>query len=63
MDDNSKMLFGKYKGEKLANLPAWYLLWLKDEGYAKGELLDYINDNEPQLIKEKGTESQRSKKR
>lgn len=32
MDDNSPMLFGKYRGEKMEDVPARYLLWLWDEG-------------------------------
>lgn len=45
MDDNSIMPFGKYKGEKLANVPAGYLLWLFDNGKAYGQLRDYIHEN------------------
>ena len=28
MDDNSQMPFGKYAGQKMANVPASYLMWL-----------------------------------
>jgi hypothetical protein len=28
MDDSSQMPFGKYVGQKMANVPASYLLWL-----------------------------------
>ena len=45
MTDESIMPFGKYKGEKLANIPAEYLLWLYDEGRCYGELRTYIADN------------------
>jgi uncharacterized protein (DUF3820 family) len=45
MTDESIMLFGKYKGEKLANVPASYLLWLFNEGKCYGELRAYIVDN------------------
>lgn len=45
MDDNSIMPIGKFKGEKLANVPAWHLIWLQDEGIAKGELAEYIEEN------------------
>lgn len=27
MDDNSEMPFGKYAGEKMANVPDSYLIW------------------------------------
>ena len=45
MNDESIMPFGKYKGEKLANVPPSYLLWLFDEGKCYGELRTYIADN------------------
>jgi uncharacterized protein (DUF3820 family) len=45
MTDNSTMPFGKYKGEKMANVPAKYLLWLHKEGKCFGELRRYIEDN------------------
>lgn len=31
LTDESLMPFGKHKGEKMANVPASYLLWLYDE--------------------------------
>jgi uncharacterized protein (DUF3820 family) len=45
MDDLSKMKFGKYAGEKMANIPPDYLLWLYENGNIYGELKDYIKDN------------------
>lgn len=45
MNDESIMQFGKYKGEKLANVSPSYLLWLFDEGKCYGELREYIVDN------------------
>lgn len=45
MGDTSIMPFGKYKGEKLANVPASYLLWLHKENKCFGELKKYIEDN------------------
>lgn len=45
MDDNSIMPFGKHKGEKLANVPADYLIWLHDQGTLRGELAEYIKLN------------------
>lgn len=49
MNDESIMPFGKHKGEKLANVPAKYLLWLYDTGCNSGtsheELKAYIEDN------------------
>ena len=45
MDDSSLMPFGKYKGTKLANVPADYLIWLYDNGKCFGEIGKYIVDN------------------
>ena len=45
MTDEDKMPIGKYKGEKLANVPASYLLWLWDQGNIFGPLKDYIKEN------------------
>lgn len=62
MDDNSIMPFGAHKGKNLANVPASYLLWLKEQIEPKAPnkrslteklLLDYIEDNMDVLKKEK----------
>lgn len=45
MTDNSIMPFGKFKGEKLANVPHWYLIWLHKENKAFGDLKKYIDEN------------------
>ena len=45
MDDESIMPFGKHKGEKLANVPAKYLLWLYGEDLRHEELKAYIEEN------------------
>ncbi len=40
------MPFGKYKGDKLINVPSDYLLWLYDNDKCGfGELFKYIRDN------------------
>lgn len=39
MNDESIMPFGKHKGEKLANVPADYLLWLYDNYKCFGEII------------------------
>lgn len=51
MDDNSIMPFGKYKGEKMIDVPADYLLWLYETMKATGELGAYLEDN-LQVIKD-----------
>jgi uncharacterized protein (DUF3820 family) len=45
MDDNSKMPFGKYKGELMANIPPYYLLWLYENDKCYGDIKNYIKDN------------------
>jgi uncharacterized protein (DUF3820 family) len=51
MNDESIMPIGKYKGEKIANVPAEYLLWMYENAnlinrsHLYGELRDYIKDN------------------
>jgi uncharacterized protein (DUF3820 family) len=45
MTDTSRMPFGKFKNEKMANVPAEYLLWLHKEGKCFGELRQYIEEN------------------
>lgn len=45
MNDESIMPFGKYKGEKMANIPPDYLIWLYDNGKCYEEVRKYIADN------------------
>ena len=45
MTDESVMPIGKYKGEKMANIPALYLLWLYENANIYGEIKKYIEDN------------------
>ena len=45
MKDESIMPIGKYKGEKMANIPPEYLLWLLENGNTYGELRQYLIDN------------------
>ena len=57
-DDNYLMPFGKYKGQKLCNVPAGYLLWLNDQAWSfkDGPLKRYILDNMDILKQEKEVE-------
>lgn len=59
LTDCSLMPFGKYKGTPLGNIPANYLLALKEKGFnrvRKPKMLDavmeYISDNYEILIQE-----------
>jgi len=45
MNDESLMPFGKYRGEKMANIPPDYLIWLYDNGKVYGDIKNYIKDN------------------
>ncbi|MGI4021103.1 MAG: DUF3820 family protein [Janthinobacterium lividum] len=33
-----EMPFGKYKGTKICNLPKYYLVWFRQQGFPKGNL-------------------------
>ena len=53
MEDTDLMPFGKYKGDEMQDVPANYLLWLKDDcngktisdGSDTQKVLNYIEDN------------------
>jgi uncharacterized protein (DUF3820 family) len=45
LTDQSIMSFGKYKGHKLANVPADYLIFIYNEYDLKLDLKQYIKDN------------------
>lgn len=49
MTDSFPMPFGKHKGEKLANVPAGYLLWLLGSGCSHSGLKKYIEENKEDL--------------
>jgi uncharacterized protein (DUF3820 family) len=43
--DETLMPWGKFQGEKMANVPAWYLIWLYEHQKCAGKLEEYIKDN------------------
>lgn len=45
LKDDSPMPFGQYKGDKLANVPASYLLYIRDNFKLFDNLKKYIDDN------------------
>jgi len=45
LTDESEMPYGKFKGEKMANVPASHLLWLYDNDKASPAVKEYIEDN------------------
>jgi uncharacterized protein (DUF3820 family) len=50
LTDESKMPYGKYKGTKMANVPASYLLYIKEQGYASHDVAEYILENLKAII-------------
>ena len=60
MTDESIMPWGKHKGEKMANIPPSYLLWLYDNNKCGGEVKKYIEENKETLVKEIAYEKKRS---
>lgn len=52
MNDQDLMPFGKHKGEKMEDVPASYLLWLRDDGCRHSEIAAYIKENESVLLSE-----------
>lgn len=52
LNDDSLMPYGVHKGEKMANVPATYLMWLYNENKCNKDVRDYIDDNLDVLEKE-----------
>ena len=52
LTDGSLMPFGKYKGDKMVNVPASYLLWLYENNKCSGVVREYIIENLDALRKE-----------
>lgn len=45
LTDNSFMPYGKFKGTKMINVPADYLLWLYENQKCSGDVKAYIVNN------------------
>lgn len=45
LTDKDPMPWGKYKGDKLIDIPASYLLWIYENNKCSGDLKAYIKDN------------------
>lgn len=56
LTDNDTMPFGKYNKSrtKMANVPAKYLLWLREQGCTHSQVSRYIEQNLESLKKEAG---------
>ena len=50
LTDNSRMPFGKFKGDKMEDVPAHYLLWLYDNNKCNQLLQEYIETNYDVLV-------------
>lgn len=44
-NDNTIMPTGKYQGEPMIKVPAFYLIWLYENKKCSGGLKEYISDN------------------
>ncbi len=53
LSDDSKMHYGKHQGDKMANVPAKYLLWLYENDKCDKYVKEYIIDNLDVLKSEK----------
>ena len=45
MNDSSLMPYGKYQGQKMANVPPEYLLWIFENNKCTSEVAKYISEN------------------
>jgi uncharacterized protein (DUF3820 family) len=52
MTDQDLMPFGKHKGEKMENVPAAYLLWLREQHCSSQRVCAYIEENLAALMME-----------
>lgn len=59
--DNTVLTWGIWKGTKLANVPANYLLWLYNNNKCDDNLRKYIKENMDGLLKEEQLNSKKRK--
>lgn len=52
MRDEDLMPFGMHKGKMMSDVPAKYLIWLRDEGCSNPDVSKYIKENWTCLLKE-----------
>lgn len=53
LQDTDPMPWGKYAGEKMANIPAGYLLFLLENNKCSGDVKEYILENKETLESER----------
>jgi len=51
LEDTDPIPFGKYKGTKMIDIPASYLLWYLENG-SEGNVKDYCIENKEALLQE-----------
>ena len=49
-NDNTIMPTGKYQGQPMVKVPAYYLIWLYENNKCSGGLKEYIRNNLDVLI-------------
>lgn len=45
LKDTDLMPIGKFKGEKMENVPYWHLLWFYDQPYCRNDVKEYVEEN------------------
>ena len=62
LTDESLMPWGKYKGEKMADVPASYLIWIYENGKYNMDFGRYVLDNWDGLKLEVKRENEKKRK-
>jgi uncharacterized protein (DUF3820 family) len=52
LTDEDPMPFGKHKGQRMADVPASYFAWLKDQGCAHPGVRGYIENSWSAILSE-----------
>lgn len=45
LQDTDPMPQGKYKGQQMANVPYWHLLWLEQQPFCRKDVKQYVEEN------------------
>lgn len=61
--DTMPMPYGKYRGVKMANVPADYLLWLYDNNKCTEPIARYVEDNMDSLCPRRAKEIEERKRK
>lgn len=52
LTDNDPMPQGKFKGDKMEDVPYWHLLWLADQPFCRADVRAYVEENRDVLNEE-----------